>query len=293
MMPPQYPPATGAPETIALRVGRISYLNVLPIYHPLEAGWLKHNFRFVLGPPAELNALIRADGLELSSCSCVEYARNPDRYFLLPDLAIASQGPVKSVLLLSRIPPEELTDRELLVTAESNTSAALLRIVLDKVYHVRPQFKRAPGAVSEALALGAKEPAVLAIGDEALALRHDPSFPYQLDLGEVWRDWTGLPFVFGVWVARRQAVAERPEDTREGARLLRESKRMGVAAIEEVVSLTCLAKPNLSRAELRRYYDHLCYDLGEREQEGLSRFFVYLAEHGFIEKARGLDILDI
>ena len=275
-----------------LRMGRISYLNVLPIYHPLEAGWIKHNFQFVLGPPAELNALIRADGLELGSCSSIEYARNPGRYFLLPDLAIASQGPVKSVLLLSRIPPAELTGRELLVTAESNTSAALLRIVLEKVYNVQPHFKLAPGSVSNALALGAKDPAVLAIGDEALALRHDPAFPYQLDLGEVWRDWTGLPFVFGVWVARRKALTERPEDLREGARLLRESKRMGVSAMEEVVSLTCQAKPNLSREELRRYYGHLCYDLGTREQEGLSRFFEYLAEHGIIEKAPELAILD-
>jgi len=278
--------------TAPLRMGRISYLNVLPIYHPLEAGWIAHNFRFVQGPPAELNALIRADGLDLGSCSSIEYARNPDRYLLLPDLAIASQGPVKSVLLLSRIPPQELTDRELLVTAESNTSAALLRIVLETVYQVRPVFTPAKGSVSDALASGAGQPAALAIGDEALALRHDPAFPFQLDLGEVWRDWTGLPFVFGVWVARRKAEAERPADIREGARLLRESKRMGVAAIEEVVDITCRAKPNMSREELRRYYDHLCYDLGEREQQGLSRFFEYLAKTGVIEKAPELAILD-
>jgi len=278
--------------TAPLRMGRISYLNVLPIYHPLEAGWIKHNFRFIQGPPAELNALIRADGLDLGSCSSIEYARNPDRYFLLPDLAIASQGPVKSVLLLSRIPPQELTGQELLVTAESNTSAALLRIVLETVYQVRPVFTLAKGSVSQALAQGANQPAALAIGDEALALRHDPAFPFQLDLGEVWRDWTGLPFVFGVWVARRKAFAERPDEVREGALLLRESKHMGVAAIEEVVDITCRAKPNVSREELRRYYDHLCYDLGDREQQGLSRFFGYLAEHGIIEKAPELAILD-
>lgn len=275
----------------ALRLGRISYLNVLPIYHPLEAGWIKHDFDIVSGPPAKLNELIRADELDLSACSSIEYARNPDQYYLLPDLAIGSKGPVKSVLLLSRIPPEDLDGKSLLVTAETHTSAALLRIVLERVYHVRPKFKAAPGSVRQSLAQGADDPAVLAIGDEALAMRQDPRFPYQLDLGEVWRDWTGLPFVFGVWVARRQAAEADPEGVARGARLLREAKRTGVAAIEEVVGLASFAKPKLGRAEIRRYFGHLSYDLGELEQTGLSRFFDCLAEHGIIGKAPALSIL--
>jgi chorismate dehydratase len=275
----------------ALRLGRISYLNVLPIYHPLEAGWIRHDFDIVSGPPAKLNGLIRAGELDLSACSSIEYARNPDQYHLLPDLAIGSKGPVKSVLLLSRIPPQELDGKSLLVTAETHTSAALLRVVLERVYHVRPKFKAAPGSVRQSLAQGADDPAVLAIGDEALAMRQDPRFPYHLDLGEVWRDWTGLPFVFGVWVARREAAEADPEGVARGARLLCEAKRTGVAAIEEVVGLASLAKPKLGRAEIRRYFGHLSYDLGEPEQAGLARFFDCLAEHGIIEKAPALSIL--
>jgi chorismate dehydratase len=276
-----------------IRLGRICYLNVLPIYHPLEAGWLPHAFDIVSGPPAKLNELIRAGGLDLSACSSIEYARNPERYLLLPDLAIGSQGPVKSVLLLSRVPLKELAGQELLVTAETHTSAALLRVVLERVYDVHPVFKAAPGSVRQALAQGAREPAVLAIGDEALALRHDPTFPYQLDLGEVWRDWTGLPFVFGVWVARREAALAAPEAVGRAAWTLREAKRIGVAAIEEVVGLASLAKPKLSRAEIRRYFDRLSYDLGKRECQGLSRFFDCLAEHGLIARAPSLEILEI
>ncbi|GFK95888.1 Chorismate dehydratase [Fundidesulfovibrio magnetotacticus] len=280
-----------APGSRPVRLGRISYLNVLPIYHPLEAGWVSHGFEVVSGPPAKLNGLIRAGELDLSACSSIEYARNPERYVLLPDLAIGSFGPVKSVLLVSRVPLARLAGESVLVTAESHTSAALLRIVLERVYGVRPAYRDCRGPVRQAMALGADDPAALAIGDEALALRGDPRFPYQLDLGEVWRDWTGLPFVFGVWVARREAVAERPEELAAAARLLVESKRAGVAAIEEMASLASLIYPKLTRAEIRRYFGRLVYDLGELEQQGLSRFFQCLAEHGFIESPPSLDIL--
>lgn len=274
------------------RLGRIGYLNVLPIYHPLEAGWIPHDFDLTSGPPAELNQLIRQGGLDLSSCSSVEYARNPHLYRLLPDLAIGSRGPVKSVLLLSRIPIQDLADKTILVTAETHTSATLLRIVLERVYHMRPAFVAATSSLSLSMAAGATSPAMLAIGDEALSLRNHPEFPHQLDLGEVWRDWTGLPFVFGVWVARREAVERDPEGMRRAARLLVESKRAGVAAIEEVVSLAALAKTNMRRGEIRRYFDCLSYDLGEPEQTGLKLFFQYLAEHGFITIPPPLDILD-
>ena len=273
------------------RLGRIGYLNVLPIYHPLEAGWLSHGFTFTSGPPAELNRLIRAGQLDFSSVSSVEYARHPDRYLLLPDLAIASCGPVKSVLLLSRVPVESLGGKPLLVTSESHTSAALLRIVLKRVYGVIPRYETAPHSIRQALSQGAEAPAVLAIGDEALSLRTDPRFPHQLDLGEVWRDWTGLPFVFGVWVVRRQAAEHHPQKALAAARLLAESKRVGVAAIEEIVSLAALSKTNLDRATLRRYFDRLGYDLGPDEQAGLRLFFQSLAEHGIIDTAPELEIL--
>ncbi|MFP5238353.1 MAG: menaquinone biosynthetic enzyme MqnA/MqnD family protein [Acidobacteriota bacterium] len=274
-----------------MRVGRISYLNVLPIYLPLEAGWMEHGFEFVQGPPAALNELARAGGLDISSCSSVEYARNPERYLLLPDLAIGSKGPVKSVLLLSRVAPETLGDKSVLVTAETHTSAVLLRIALSDVYGIRPQFVAAPGSIRESLDAGATPQAVLAIGDEALSMRSDERFPYQLDLGELWRDWTGLPFVFGVWVARRESWNADRAGMLAAADLLRRSKEAGVAAIDKVVELASLAHTRMTRPQLRNYFDHLSYELGAPEQEGLSRFFASMAEHGVIPRAPRLEIL--
>ena len=84
-----------------LRMGRINFLNVLPIYHPLEAGIIPHDFELVSGPPALLNNMMAAGELHVSSCSCIEYARHPGQYYLVRDLSIGSNGPVMSVLLLS------------------------------------------------------------------------------------------------------------------------------------------------------------------------------------------------
>lgn len=276
-----------------LRLGRISYLNVLPIYHPLEAGWMPHDFAFTAGPPAVLNDLIRSGGLDMSSVSCVEYGRHPELYRLMPDLAIGSRGPVKSVLLLSRVDPRELGDKTILVTAETHTSATLLRVLLDKLYHVRPAYRIASATVREALAAGDSAPAVLAIGDEALSLRGHADFPWQLDLGELWREMTGLPFVFGVWVARREACAARPDAVAEACRLMVRAKEAGVAAVDAVVELTSPAATGMTKADLRRYYECLSYDLGAEEQAGLRTFFALLTEHGVLERAPELDIIAV
>ena len=82
-----------------LRMGRIGYLNVLPIYHPLEAGILPHDYEIISGPPAVLNNMMARGELHVSSNSCFEYARHPDQYYMIEDLSIGSRGPVMSVLL--------------------------------------------------------------------------------------------------------------------------------------------------------------------------------------------------
>ena len=110
-----------------LRMGRIGYLNVLPIYHPLEAGILPHDYELVSGPPALLNTMMARGELHVSSCSCFEYASRPERYQLVEDLSIGSHGPVMSVLLLSRVPFDQLEGQESLISGETHTSVALLR----------------------------------------------------------------------------------------------------------------------------------------------------------------------
>ena len=266
------------PETV-LRMGRISYLNVLPIYHPLEAGILPHDYELVAGPPALLNDMMGRGELHVSSCSCFEYARRPERYYLVDDLSIGSRGPVMSVLLLSRVPVEELGGHEILISGESHTSVALLRLLMRDRYRQAVTYRTAQ--VSPALRSATPPTAFLAIGDEALRLRQHPDYPYRVDLAEAWREWTGLPFIFGVWVVSRDA-ADRGLFHDDPGELLRRGRDWGLAHMDVILDLTGHGCP-LSREDLAFYYrEGLVYSLGEEELRGLHLFYEKLAAAGII-----------
>jgi len=269
-----------------LRMGRISYLNVLPIYHPLEAGILPHDFELVSAPPALLNEMMQRGELHVSSCSCFEYARSPERYYLVEDLAIGSHGPVMSVLLLSRLPLDRLDGHEICISGESHTSVALLRLLMRDHYGLNVTYKS--GRVSAALRSSSPPTAFLAIGDEALHLRNHPDYPYRLDMAEAWRDWTGLPFIFGLWVVSRKAADAGLFHADPGA-LLRQGRDWGLAHMDVILDLTGHGCP-LSREELRCYYrDGLVYSLGKEELRGLEHFYQKLAAAGMIPAAPPLE----
>lgn len=270
----------------APRMGRINYLNVLPIYHPLETGIIPHNFELISGPPAILNDMMSAGDLDISSCSCFEYARRPERYYLVRDLSIGSRGPVMSVLLLSGIPPAELDKKEILISGESHTSVALLRILMRDLYKIAPTFR--VGNVSAALHEADKPVAFLAIGDEALRLRAHPDYSYRVDLAEAWRKWTGLPFIFGLWVISRASV-ERHMFASDPGEILRAGRDWGMGHIDVITELTSYGCP-LSRSELHCYYTKgLLFNLGVEELRGLNLFYDMLIQHGLVPKKPDLE----
>ena len=257
------------------RLGRIQYLNVLPIYYALENLFGENGFESVSGTPADLNAGLRQGRVDLGSISAMEYGRCARDYLLLPDLSISSRGPVGSVLLFSRIPPGELDGRPLLVSAHSASGAALLKVLMTELHHARPLYRQGP--VGEAL--GPAYDGVLAIGDEALQLQPRGSWPYVLDLGAAWQEWIGLPFVFGVWAVRRDYAAACPEKTAALHYLLLRSRDWGLKALPE---LSRLAAPNLGRpaSELFSYFQQLDYSLGPEHEKGLMIFFNHLYNLG-------------
>ena len=262
-----------------LRMGRIGYLNVLPIYHPLEAGIIPHDYELVAGPPAVLNDMMSRGELQVSSCSCFEYGRRPERYYLVDDLSIGSHGSVMSVLLLSRVPLRQLDGQTILISGETHTSVALLKLLMRNRYGLDVSYTT--GSVTSALRRGIPPVAFLAIGDEALRLRNHPDYPYRVDMADAWMEWTGLPFIFGLWVISRAAAdaGMLPDDP--GA-LLRAGRDWGLAHMDTILDLTGYGCP-LSREELSFYYLHgLTYSLNSREQDGLRLFYEKLADAGMI-----------
>lgn len=260
--------------TAKARLGRIAYLNVLPIYFAMEHLFGENGFHLVRGTPAELNALMRRGEVDLGSISAMEYGRACRDYLLLPDLSISSKGAVGSVLLFSRVPFSRLDGRTIRVSAASASGAALVKVLMARLFEVQPRY--VPGQASAPLN---EVDAVMAIGDEALRLKAAGVLPFELDLGEAWQELTGLPFVFGVWAVRRDFAACQPEATDTLHRLLLRSRDWGLGALEELSRMA--AGPfGMSPAQVLAYFHQLNFFLSPEHEEGLAAFFHYLYNLG-------------
>jgi chorismate dehydratase len=257
------------------RLGRIAYLNVLPIYFAMEHIFGDNGFHLVRGTPAELNALMRRGEVDLGSISALEYGRAWRDYLLLPDLSISSKGAVGSVLLFSRVPFSRLDGRTIRVSAASASGAALVKVLMAELFRVKPAYQTGP------LARGpmAEVDAVMAIGDEALCMKSAKAMPFELDLGEAWQELTGLPFVFGVWAVRRDFAAAEPKATAALHRLLLKSRDWGLGSLKEL-SRVAAAPAGMTPAKIMAYFQQLNYSLDPGHEEGLAAFFHYLYNLG-------------
>ncbi|MEX2181170.1 MAG: menaquinone biosynthesis protein [Gemmatimonadaceae bacterium] len=278
-----------------LRVGRIPYINCFPVYGGVDRGIIPLDASLVDGVPTALNRMMAAGALDVSVVSAVEYARDSARYILLPDLAISSNGPVRSVMLFSTVPAAHLSRQHVLVSRSSLTSVHLLELLFEHVWHARPVF--VPGdAEADAIARGESDAAGtiaarLVIGDAALMLQsdghpvaaaHGTRYPYVYDLGAEWRSWTGLPFVFAVWVAQRTTPVA--EALAVHASLIG-SRDWGMDHLDELAAQAARAT-GVSHAECRGYFDGLDWRLSLGDLEGLSEFLRRLELAGRVPKGK-------
>jgi chorismate dehydratase len=262
-----------------LRLGRIPWINCYPVYAALDRGLVPVAADLVTGTAADLNDLLAAGELDVSVVSAVEYARNAAAYHLLPDLAITSDGPVHSVVLFSRRPVHELDGATVLRTSSSRTSVLLLELLCRHRFRVRPKFATVRAESSDLDALrGFPHEAVLVIGDAALLLASEGRYPYVVDLGTAWKEWTGLPFVFAVWAARREADHAAVQGI-HGALLA--SRTWGLAHLDELADAAS-ANTGIARVVCRAYLGDLDYALSYRHLAGLTDFFRRLAQDGTV-----------
>ncbi len=262
-----------------MRLGRIPWINAAPVYAGMDRGVVPAPATVISATAAELNDLLAAGELDLSAVSAVEYARNAAAYHLLPDLAISCDGPVHSVALFSRRPVTDLDGATVLRTASSRTSLLLLELLCRHVWHVSPRFATARAEANDLAALESlPHDAVLVIGDAALHLRASHIYPVFEDLGAAWKRWTGLPFVFAVWAARRDA--DRSEALAVHRDLL-QSREWGVAHLD-LIADEAAARTGIPPATCRAYLGDLDHRLSYRHLAGLTEFFGRLASDGLV-----------
>ena len=272
-----------------IKIGRIKYINVLPIYYALEKKIIPNDFEFVYGTPSELNSITSKGLVDVGSVSSIEYARNYEKYYLVPDLSIGSRGSVKSVILKSKVSFEELDGKKIVVSAQTHTSFALLKVLLKKNFGISPIYR----SEDVEKTIGSEDVyGFLAIGDEALNLRNHPDYPYTLDLGKAWNEWTGYPFIFGVWVANKDSVSKHPQAIKEACKKLISSKKWGCERIEFFCK-NVINHINMNKDELISYFKHLIYDFGPKEKEGLLNFYNFLYEMKEISTLPPLRFLEL
>lgn len=260
-----------------MRVGRIPYINCYPVYGAIDRGVVRLDATLVEGPPTGLNRLMAAGELDVSVVSAVEYARDSRRYLLLPDLAISCDGPVRSVLLLARRPAQELGGGRVIVSSSSMTSVELLRLLFEQVWQCAPEFVAGDAELSDVRGIdGEEHDARLVIGDAALFLSESSRYPFAYDLGDAWKRWTGLPFVFAVWVAQRSAPVERSLRVHAG---LIASRDWGLDHLD-LLADQAARSTGIARGICATYLSGLDYGLSYPHLAGLTEFFRRLVTVG-------------
>lgn len=256
------------------RVGRIPYINCYPVYGAIDRHIVPFQGVLIDGVPTALNRQMADGALDVSVISAVEYARNAHQYLLLPDLAVSCDGPVRSVALFSKCPAELLTGRRVVVSRSSMTSAALLELLFEHVWRARPVLVPGDAELSDLGTLDVEpHDARLVIGDAALLLtardrETGPVYPHVYDLGRVWKDWTGLPFVFAVWVAQRFGSREAALSV---AGALRSSRDWGLAHLD-VLAQQAAEATGVELAMCSAYLSGLDYRLSYAHLAGLTEF---------------------
>jgi len=254
-----------------VRVGAVNYLNTKPLIYGLEA--LAPHAELSLDVPSRLADRLAAGELDVALIPAVEYFRG-DSYSVVPDVAIATRGPVLSVTLFSRVPWPEI--RSVALDDGSRTSSALAQILLRERHDVRPAVRPLP---LDADAEQADADAVLLIGDRAMKSCL-PGFRYAFDLGDEWVRWTGLPFVFAIWAVRPGA------DLRGVDAALQEAKARGLENVGAIAQAEA-GRLGLDAGFCRRYLETLLrFDLGPDELAGLRRYYELAAKLGLTPAGR-------
>lgn len=255
------PPAQGKP----LRLGAVSYLNTKPLVYGLDAHPDQFDVRFDV--PAKCAELLHEGRVDLGLIPAIEYLRG--EYAIVPDISIASDGPVATVAVFTRMPMREV--RTLALDLSSRTSVALTRVLCAKHWQITPKFTPAEPDLEAMLN---RADAALVIGDPAFEIDPAKQRVEKIDLGAEWRAMTGLPFVYAMWVGRPGAASP------EQCRALQQARDAGVAHLPEIASRVGGGNAALEQRALEYLRDNLQFGLGQAEQAGLRRFHELAAEIG-------------
>ncbi|HET6254689.1 MAG TPA: menaquinone biosynthesis protein [Puia sp.] len=242
-----------------IRVGAVSYLNTKPLLYGIQRSSVMNELELIIDYPARIGDMLLRDEIDMGLVPVAVITRMPE-YYINGNCGIGSDGPVASVALFSEVPMPEI--RQVLLDYQSRTSVQLARLLLARYWKITPELVNAGIDYQEQIR---GTTAGVVIGDRAFKQRKVS--PYIYDLGEAWKDMTGLPFVFAAW------ISNKPLDAEFISRF-DEANRMGVSQIEQVVQENPYSLFNLHDYFTR----YLTYFLTANHRLGLEKFIAALRE---------------
>ncbi|MDB5171713.1 MAG: hypothetical protein JWN51_486 [Phycisphaerales bacterium] len=260
-----------APALRRVNVGSVSFLNAKPLIYGLDS---LSSLELTLDVPSRLLDGLVDRRFDVALLPVIDYQRMAGLRLLTAG-GIGCDGPTLTVRIFSAVPVEQI---ELLACdTDSHTSVALARVILAERFGVRPEFTSLRTSVDERRATPAPV-AQLLIGDKVVC-EEPQGLPHQVDLGEAWKELTGLPFVFAAWMAREGVdLGSLPAD-------LERAKREGLRHVDEIITRHALPRgwpPGIARRYLTEY---LQYDIGPRQLEAVRLFHQLAHRHGVLEHA--------
>ena len=272
---------------MALNVGRIPFLVCAPFFHDFLGREGEYpDVHFFDGTPSEHSKGLMEGSIHLSPASSITFAQKPGAFVLSPRLCTSCSFEVRSVRLFSKFPIEELTGKTVQLTAQSKTSITLLRILLQERFRVQPNYTQ--GLVAEP-----NGDACLLIGDQALEEGNRNRYPYSYDLGTLWQDWQGLPFVFGAWIIHRSALDPKIRPTLEKyleatEKSIENFRNAPITALDRWLGRYPV---NLDKKTILDYYKIIDYHFTDERKKSLGVFFEYAQKLGMIPQAPSLEFL--
>lgn len=253
-------------------VGHIQFLNCLPLYWGLARTGTLLDIEATKDTPDRLNDMLVSGQLDIGPISALEFLRAADDLVVLPDIAVGSDGPVMSCVIVSQVPLEQLDGAQVALGSTSRTAVRLAQLLLAEKFGVTPEYYRCPPDLPQMMK---DAQAAVVIGDAALraSLHEAPELGlYVYDLGASWKEWTGLPFTFAVFAVRATYLEQEPEITREVHRAFLDSRDLSLQEMDKVCEQAARWEA-FDADTFRRYYTSaLDFSFGEQQLRGLREF---------------------
>ncbi len=247
-----------------MRLTAVSYLNTKPFIYGLFRSDLAEMIDLSLDIPSVCAQKLLTGEADIALAPVAIIPQLPEAY-LISDYCIGATGAVKTVCVFSQVPLNQI--KKLYLDFHSRTSVALVQILCQKFWNIRPEFIPASDGFEDLIG---GETAGLIIGDRAIG--REKQFKFTYDLGEAWTSWTGLPFVFAAWISTKPLHPEI-------AKRFNAALKIGLDHLPELLKIL----PGIPNFDTEKYFkENISYELDEAKWLGLNRFLGYLAgENGY------------